>query len=334
MEQPSRRLGRSSLISVIVPVFNEEASVALFHKELCPHLEDTNHAFEIVLVNDGSRDATMQRLIEIKQNDDRVRIINLSRNFGKEAAMTAGLDFAKGDAVIIMDVDLEEPPELISDMIELWSQGYDVVVGRRVSRLEDTRLKRLTSGGFYRWFNKISDLKIPDDVGDFRLLDRAVVTSLQQMPERVRFMKGIFAWVGYRTATLDFERRSRRHGTTKFTFWRLWNFAIDGITSFSTLPLRIWSYAGGVIAIVAFLYAAFIITRTVLFGIDLPGYASLITVVLFLGGVQLIGLGVIGEYLGRVYIETKRRPIYFATEFHGRDLEVRNDFKAQAMRTD
>lgn len=301
-----------ALISIVVPVFNEEAAIEAFLKEVSQHLAQDHSRFEILFVNDGSRDHTLEKLLIASRTDPRIRIIDLSRNFGKEAAMTAGLDYARGDAVIVMDVDLQEPPELITQMVDLWRCGFDVVNARRISRASDTAMKRLTSNGFYKWFNRMSALEIPEDVGDFRLMDRKVVEALQQLPERVRFMKGLFAWVGYRTATVDFERSVRQSGTTKFNYWRLWNFALDGFTSFSTVPLRIWSYFGGAVAILAFIYAAVIVARTLLFGTDIPGYASLLTVTLFLGGVQLVGLGVLGEYLGRVYVEVKQRPVYIA----------------------
>ena len=230
--------------------------------------------------------------------------------------MSAGLEYAKGDAVIVMDVDLQEPPELIPEMIEKWREGYDVVYGKRISRQSDSPFKRLTAGLFYKGFNTIADFKIPADVGDFRLMDRAVVNALNALPERVRFMKGLFAWVGFKTYALEFERQERQAGTTKFNYWKLWNFAIDGFTSFSTIPLRIWTYFGLLIAGLAFLYGSFIILKTLLFGVDVPGYASLTTFVLFLGGVQLIGLGVLGEYLGRVYVEVKQRPLYLTTKVY------------------
>lgn len=302
------RIGRA-LISIVVPVFNEEDAVAPFIEHLKPHIPgDVDH--EIVFVNDGSRDGTLAALRGLLERHRHIRIVDLTRNFGKEAAMSAGLDNARGDAVIVIDVDLQEPPELIGPMIARWREGFDVVYGQRVSRASDGFFKRFTAGGFYKWFNRLSHSKIPEDVGDFRLMDRRVVEALKLLPERVRFMKGLFAWVGFKSSAIEFERGQRHAGSTKFNYWRLWNFALDGITSFSTVPLRIWTYFGLAIAALSFLYGAFIMARTVVLGIDMPGYASLLTAVLFLGGVQLIGLGVIGEYLGRVYMEVKRRPIY------------------------
>lgn len=305
----SARTGRA-LISIVIPVFNEEDAVAPFLEHLTPHLPIDEVDYELIFVNDGSRDSTLVRLRALLAKDRRVRVVDLTRNFGKEAAMSAGLDNARGDAVIVIDVDLQEPPELIGPMIARWREGYDVVYGQRVSRASDGFFKRFTAGGFYKMFNRLSPSKIPEDVGDFRLMDRRVIEALKQLPERVRFMKGLFAWVGFKSVAIEFERRQRHAGTTKFNYWRLWNFALDGITSFSTVPLRIWTYFGLAIAALSFLYGAFIMVRTLVLGIDMPGYASLLTAVLFLGGVQLIGLGVIGEYLGRVYMEVKRRPIY------------------------
>ncbi len=233
-----------------------------------------------------------------------------SRNFGKEAALTAGLDEAHGEAVIPIDADLQDPPELIPTLISHWREGYEVVLAKRSDRLSDGFLKRKTAGLFYRLHNHISDTAIPENVGDFRLIDRAVVTALHALPERRRFMKGLFAWVGFKTATVEYARATRVAGKTKFGGWRLWNFALEGITSFSTIPLRVWTYLGTSFAVIGFLYALFIIVRVLVFGKDTPGFASLLVAILFLGGVQLIGIGVIGEYIGRIYIESKQRPIY------------------------
>ena len=305
-----------ALLSIVVPVFNEQEAIEIFVKTVKEHILCNSVGHEIIFINDGSHDATLNTALALQAADPSIKIINLSRNFGKEAAMSAGLKHAKGDAVIVMDVDLQEPPELIPQMIEKWREGYDVVYGRRVSRQTDTSLKRLTAGLFYKGFNKIADFKIPADVGDFRLMDRSVVDALNALPERVRFMKGLFAWVGFKTYALEFERRERQAGTTKFNYWKLWNFAIDGITSFSTIPLRIWTYFGLIIAGLAFLYGSFIVLKTLAFGVDVPGYASLTTFILFLGGVQLIGLGVLGEYLGRVYVEVKQRPLYLTAKVY------------------
>lgn len=299
------------LISIVVPFFNEGEVVTTFYERITtvtnaiPDME-----FEFVCVNDGSRDDTLEKLAQLVDDDARVKIIDLSRNFGKEAALTAGLDEARGDAVIPMDADLQDPPELIPTLISHWRQGYEVVLAKRSDRRSDGFLKRKTADLFYGLHNQISDTTIPENVGDFRLIDRVVVAALHALPERRRFMKGLFAWVGFKTATVEYARAPRVAGNTKFTGWRLWNFALEGITSFSTIPLRVWTYLGTSFAIIGFSYALFIIVRVLVFGKDTPGYASLLTAILFLGGVQLIGIGVIGEYIGRIYIESKQRPIY------------------------
>ena len=310
-------------LSIVVPCFNEEDALDHFWETMKPHLDALDIEWEIVFVNDGSSDRTLLKLVMLHTGDERAKIVDLTRNFGKEAAMTAGLDHATGDMAVVMDVDLQDPPDLLGDMLRLWREGYDVVVARRLSRLDDTKMKRLSAGNFYRVFNRISPSKIPADVGDFRLMDRRVLDTLKQLPERVRFMKGLFAWVGYPTAVVDYQRPVRQRGTTKFNYWRLWNFALDGITSFSTLPLRVWSYLGLIVASFAFIYSVVIVIRTLVLGVDVPGYASLLVAVLFLGGMQLVGLGIIGEYLGRVYSETKRRPIYLTGSLHG--LEAPQD---------
>ena len=310
----SEALLTKPVLSVVCPIYNEEQGLAAFFARIIPALEKTLQTFEIVCVNDGSTDTSLARLVDFQRRDPRIRVIDLSRNFGKEAALTCGIDHALGDAVIPIDADLQDPPELIGEMVAVWRQGFDVVLMVRVDRSSDGVLKRKTAEWFYRLHNTISNPVIPVNAGDFRLMDRKVINALQQFSERHRFMKGLFAWVGFRQATIPYARDARFSGASKFSAWYLWNFALEGITSFSTAPLRIWTYLGFTFASVAFLYGLFIVTRTFLFGIDLPGYASLITIVLFLGGVQLIGLGVLGEYLGRLYIESKRRPIYIVRE--------------------
>lgn len=307
----------SLTLSLVVPVFNEVETVSLF-------LERVTQVFgkipsinlDIVFVNDGSSDNTLKCLLELQQGNQSVRIVDLSRNFGKEAALTAGLKAATGQVVVPIDVDLQDPPELILEMIAKWREGYEVVLGRRINRDSDSWTKKHSANWFYRIHNKIATPKIPENVGDFRLMDRAVVDALNELPESCRFMKGLFAWVGFRTATVEYARPERIAGTTKFNGWRLWNFALEGLTSFSTDPLRIWTYLGGVIALTSFVFAIFIVLRALIQGIDLPGYASVIVSVTFLGGLQLIGIGVIGEYLGRAYIESKRRPIYLVRSIY------------------
>jgi glycosyltransferase involved in cell wall biosynthesis len=301
----------SRLLSLVVPFHNEEAALHAFFARVVPILESIPATpFEIVCVNDGSRDGTLAMLLVEARRDARIRVIDLTRNFGKEAALTAGIDEATGDAVIPIDADLQDPPELIPTLVQRWREGAEVVLAQRVRRATDSYLKRVTAAAYYRVHNCLSDLKIPENVGDFRLMDRAVIHSLKQLPERHRFMKGLFAWVGYRTVIVPYEREARSAGHSKFSGWRLWNLALEGITSFSTMPLRSWTYIGSAIALGAFGYGAFIVARTLILGIDVPGYASLLSVLLFLGGIQLIGLGVVGEYVGRIYDEAKGRPIY------------------------
>jgi glycosyltransferase involved in cell wall biosynthesis len=298
------------LVSLVVPVFNEEDAVDPFVAATSAELTKAGVGWEMVFVNDGSRDETLARLLDHSARDKRVRVVNLSRNFGKEAALTAGIDHAKGDVLIPMDIDLQDPPELIGPFLEKWREGYDVVYGVRTARESDTAAKRMSAGWFYRVFNVLSPVQIPANAGDFRLVDRRAVEILRRLPERNRFMKGLFAWVGFNAVGVPYERPARTVGSTKFNFWGLWNFALDGVVSFSTTPLRAWFYVGMVLAGMSFLYAIFIIGRVLLFGIDTPGYASLLSAVLFMGGIQLLTLGIIGEYLGRLFVEVKGRPIY------------------------
>ena len=297
-------------ISIVCPFFNEEDMVDLFMEEVTAVVKPLNMPFEIVCVNDGSTDNTLQKLLQAKKNFTNIRIINLSRNFGKEAALTAGLDFTKGEVIIPIDADLQDPPELIKSFISKWQDGFDVVLAKRTDRSSDTVVKKLTAQLFYKFHNIISHTELPENIGDYRLMTRKVLNAIQKLPENQRFMKGIFAWVGFKTTIVEYKRNSRRAGKTSFNGWRLWNFALDGITSFSTVPLRIWLYIGFLISFLAFSYGSFIVLRTLIIGVDLPGYASLLTSILFLGGIQLIGIGVLGEYIGRMYIETKRRPPY------------------------
>ncbi|MEO6918273.1 MAG: glycosyltransferase family 2 protein [Collimonas sp.] len=299
------------LLSLVVPFYNESSAVAYFFQRIAPVLAALDRFdCEIVCVNDGSTDDTLALLIAAADQDRRIKVIDLSRNFGKEAALTAGLNESLGDAVIPIDADLQDPPELIPRLIEQWQNGYEVVLAKRINRDTDSYMKRKTASLFYRLYNAVSDIKLPENVGDFRLIDRQVLESLKQLPENRRFMKGLFAWVGYKTATVEYAREARSAGESKFSGWRLWNFALEGITSFSTVPLRWWTYFGSAISLFAFIYGLVIIFKTLIHGIDMPGYASILTVVLFLGGIQLIGIGVLGEYMGRTYLESKGRPIY------------------------
>ncbi len=298
-------------LSLVIPIFNESETVQLFLEKVNQVFENRQPvSIEFLFVNDGSTDSTLEVLLARQWQDSRIKILDLSRNFGKEAALTAGLHAAKGDVIVPIDVDLQDPPELILEMIEKWREGYEVVLGRRINRESDTWAKRAAAKWFYKIHNKIADPKLPENVGDFRLMDRCVVEALKELPESRRFMKGLFAWVGFRTTYVDYVRPERIAGTTKFNGWKLWNFALEGMTSFSTDPLRIWTYLGFFVSLISFIFAIFIAIRVIINGVDVPGYASLMVAVTFLGGLQLIGIGVIGEYLGRTYVESKRRPIF------------------------
>ena len=306
-------------ISLVVPVYNEEESIQTFIDTIDKELEPLRDKLQIVFVNDGSRDKTRQVIESVIKTEPRVTLVNLARNFGKEAAMTAGLFHARGDAVVPMDVDLQDPPKLILEFVRLWQEeGYDTVYGVRTDRNADTPMKRLTAGGFYRLFNAVSTTtRIPENAGDFRLMDRRVVEVIKQLPERNRFMKGLFAWAGFNSIGVPYERPARAAGETKFNYWKLWNFALDGFFSFSSWPLRVWSYIGAGVALLSFIYMLVIITKVIFFGIDSPGYASLLCVILFLGGMQLISIGVIGEYLGRMFLEVKQRPVFVIEGVYG-----------------
>ena len=306
-------------ISVVVPLYNEELNIDYLFERLLSVLSRLDMTYEIVCVNDGSKDNTIGCLIEHHQQNHRIKVVNLSRNYGKEIALSAGLDYANGNAVIPIDADLQDPPELITELVEKWREGYDVVYATRRSRQGESWVKRFTANVFYRTIDSLSQVPIPRNTGDFRLLDRRVVDALKQMPERNRFMKGLFAWVGFQQTSVIYDRPSRYKGETKWNYWKLWNFAIDGITSFSFLPLKVWSYVGLLVAIPSFFYASYLVIRTLIYGIDFPGYASIMVAVLFLGGVQLVSLGVLGEYLGRVYEEVKGRPLYLVRESYGFD---------------
>ena len=298
------------LLSLVVPVFDEDESIDLFLDTVEPYLDGAGLRFEIVFVNDGSRDNTLVHLLDRSERDPRIKVVNLSRNFGKEAALTAGIDHARGDILIPMDIDLQDPPDLFKPFIERWREGYDIVYGVRSVRDTDTVAKRVSASWFYWAFNSMSPVRIPTNVGDFRLIDRRAIEVLRRLPERSRFMKGLFAWVGFNAIGVPYERPRRAAGSSKFNLWRLWNFALDGVVSFSTVPLRASFYGGLVIAAVAVLYALFIAARVLLFGIDTPGYASLLIVILLMGAIQLVSVGIIGEYLGRLFLEVKGRPIY------------------------
>jgi glycosyltransferase involved in cell wall biosynthesis len=309
----------SPTLSVVVPVKNEEESIGPFVERVSAILDliGEKEGWEILFVDDGSTDSTLAVIVAANQRDQRVRALSLSRNFGKEAALSAGLDHARGRAVIPMDVDMQDPPEVLPEMVAKWRDGYEMVFGVRRCRKEDSLPKRLTAGLYYRAHNFVSEDKIPANAGDFRLLDRKVVEVIRALPERNRFMKGLFAWAGFKQASVEYDRAEREAGSTKFNYWKLWTLALDGITSSSTVPLRIWSYVGAFVALFAMAYAGFIAVDTMLFGNSVPGYASLIVSILFLGGIQLISLGVLGEYVGRILTETKQRPLYVIRETIG-----------------
>ena len=295
-------------ISLVVPVYNEESAIPLFYKAINEKLEEFN--IEIVFINDGSSDGTEALIDSLAEKDSRIKPLNLTRNFGKEPALMAGLENATGDAIIPIDVDLQDPIEVIPALIEKWKEGYDVVLAKRIDRSSDTKLKRLTASLFYSFHNKISDTKIENNVGDFRLLSKSVCDNIVAMPERNLFMKGLLSWVTDKQAIVSYKREERSTGETKFNGWKLWNLALEGITSFSTVPLKLWTYIGFFISSLSLLYGLYMIFDKLIFGNAVPGYPSLLVSILFLGGVQLIGIGVLGEYLGRVYLEVKQRPRY------------------------
>ena len=310
------RRQRQPLLSAVIPFLNEEECIPSLIGELDDTLSMLGIPFELVLVDDGSRDrSVLVAKAELKKRQKiTATIISLSRNFGKEAALTAGLEAANGDVIVPLDADLQDPPSVIKEMLAKWREGFDVVYAVRRKRAGESKTKRFTAYGFYRLMGRLSQTGIPADTGDFRLMDRCVVDALLRLPERSRFMKGLFAWVGFRQTAVYYDRAPRKRGQTNWNYWKLWNFAIDGVTSFSRVPLQIWGYIGFIIASLALGYGSWLILRTLIFGIDIPGYASLITAVLFLGGIQLIGMGVLGEYIGRIFEETKARPLYILRE--------------------
>ena len=318
------------VLSVVAPVYNETAVIQEFHRRLAAVLDHLSVSSEVLYINDGSSDGSMRLLREIGDADPRVVLLDLSRNFGKEIAMTAGLDHARGEAVIVIDSDLQDPPELIPDMLREWQAGVDVVMMRRFSREGESWLKKATSTWFYRLIGSIGELPIPADVGDFRLLSRRAVDALGLLPERTRFMKGLFAWVGFRQITLDYRRDARFAGETKWNYWRLWNLALEGITSFSSAPLKMASYVGLATAVYALGAGVYVFGKALLFGNPVAGYPSLMVTVLFLGGVQLIALGIIGEYMARMFVEVKGRPLYLLSGVYRRRADAVAAHEAQA----
>ncbi len=302
-------------ISLVVPVFNEEDAIPIFYQEVRREL--TAHEIEIVFINDGSKDGTEAIINALAVSDPLVKALSFTRNFGKEPALFAGLEHATGDAVVPIDVDLQDPINVIPQLIERWQAGADVVLAKRADRSTDGHMKRKTAEWFYRLHNKISSPTIEENVGDFRLMSRETVEHIKLLPERNLFMKGILSWVGGRVDVVEYTRAERVAGTSKFNGWKLWNLALEGITSFSTFPLRMWTYIGLFVAAVSFLYGAWMIFDTVVFGNPVRGYPSILVSILFLGGVQLIGIGVLGEYIGRIYVETKQRPRFVLKQGNG-----------------
>jgi glycosyltransferase involved in cell wall biosynthesis len=305
-----------------VPVYNEQEVINGFHDRLLAALAGVPATFEVIYADDGSTDATPRILAELRAMDARVGVLRLSRNFGKEQAMSAGLKHARGAAVVLIDADLQDPPELIPGMLAAWQAGADVVDMRRRSRDGETWLKRATAHVFYRAINRLSEVQIPEDTGDFRLLSRRAVDVLNRMPERNRFMKGLFAWVGFERTTIFYDREPRAAGTSEWHYWKLWNFALEGITGFSVAPLKVASYVGMLTALMAFTYAAYVLVKTLVSGDPVPGFPTLIVVISFLGGLQLMAIGILGEYVGRLFLETKRRPLYVIEDFQAPDLRA------------
>lgn len=299
------------LLSVVVPAYNEAQVLPELHKRLCEVLDALPLDNEIVYVNDGSTDDTLSVMRALREADPRVGILDLSRNFGKEIALSAGLDHARGDAVVVIDADLQDPPELIPELLLHWREGHEVVYATRIAREGETVFKKATARMFYRFVQKMGRVSIPENTGDYRLLSRRAVDSLKELREHHRFMKGLFSWIGYSQKSVPYRREPRFAGKTKWNYWKLWNFAIEGITSFTTTPLKLATYLGLATALGAFVYGSYFFIRTLLLGNPVPGYPSLLIIILFMGGIQLVAIGIIGEYLGRMFNETKNRPLYF-----------------------
>lgn len=299
------------LLSVVVPVYNEEDVLEEFERRTREALESLNQVYELVLVNDGSSDGTLAVILRLRQANPNITLVNLSRNFGKEIALTAGLDQALGDVIVVIDADLQDPPELIGKMIEEWRKGYDVVYAQRLNREGESWLKKKTAAIFYSLMQKLGPVHIPADTGDFRLMSRRVVDALTELREQHRFMRGLFAWVGYPQKSIQFYRDARFSGDSKWNYWKLWKLSLEGITSFSTFPLQLATYFGLIAAVLSFLFGLVIVVKTLFFGEVVQGFPMMMTTIVLLGGIQLVALGMIGEYLGRVFNETKRRPLYF-----------------------
>jgi polyisoprenyl-phosphate glycosyltransferase len=309
-------------LSLVIPVYNEGSNIGPLCKRVTAVLDRISADWEIVFVDDGSSDDTLERIRTESAREPRVGAVSFSRNFGKEIAIAAGLDHARGDAVVIMDADLQHPPEMIETFVERWREGYVMVYGQRTDRSGETRLKRNSANLFYQLFRRFGETSLPEGAGDFRLIDRKGVEVLKALGERARFSKGLYAWIGFRSIGVPFAVEERQHGASKWSFRRLFRFAFDGITSFTTVPLRVWTYLGVVISIFSILTALYFTIRTLLFGTDLPGFPSLIVSVMFFAGVQLMSLGIIGEYVGRIFAEVKRRPLYVVSERIGGAADI------------
>lgn len=307
-------------ISVVAPAYNEQEVLGEFHQRVTDVLTKLGCEYEIVLVNDGSRDNTLALMHALRERDAHVTVVDLSRNFGKEIALSAGLDHTKGDVVVILDSDLQDPPELIPEMLASWRQGYDVVYGVRTQRDGETWFKKLTAKYFYRLIKKVSRVDIPKDTGDFRLMTRRAVDAVSKLREEHRFMKGLFAWIGFPSTPIFYRRDPRAAGTTSWNYWNLWNFALEGITSFTVAPLKVATYVGLGVATLALLYAAFVVWKAIMFSDPVQGYPSLMGAMLFLGGVQLISIGLLGEYVGRIFNEVKQRPLYLVNRLLDSEL--------------
>lgn len=302
------------VLSVIVPVFNEGANIDALIARITPVLDRAAPTWEVLFVDDGSADDTLSRIKTHAAEDQRLRALSFSRNFGKEIAIAAGIDHALGQGVVLIDADLQHPPEMIETFVAKWREGYDMVYGQRVDRDTDSALRRSLTRTFYDLFARFGEIALPEGAGDYRLMDRKVVEALRRLPERARFSKGLYAWVGFKSIGVPFDVAERLHGETKFSYRKLTRFAFDGLTSFSTLPLKVWTYVGMIVSLFAFLFAAMIVLETLVYGIAVPGFATLVVSVMFFSGIQLISLGVLGEYIGRIFAEVKRRPLYVVAE--------------------
>jgi glycosyltransferase involved in cell wall biosynthesis len=320
-DAPVAPAGERPTLSIVVPVLNEAAGLRAFWTRLSPVLAALALPAEVIFVDDGSTDETLAQLLSLRHADARVKIVSLSRNFGKEVALTCGLDHARGEAAVPIDADLQHPPEVIAELVAAWRAGNDIVIALRRDRATDGLTRRLASALFHRVFSGLASVPVTRDAGDFRLLARPVIDALRNLPERTRYMKGLYAWVGFRQTIVSYDVEPRAAGRSKWSLWRLWKLAVDAITSFSAVPLKIWSFVGFAIALAAFAYGGYFVVRTLVRGADVPGFASLIVMILLLGGLQLLSLGIIGEYLGRVYDEVKARPLYIVRRRIGFDAD-------------